>query len=230
MDKIDRYKTLVRYITSQKIAASQKDLGKKMGYTSESAFSQVINCKAETPKDFIRKLKSIVPDLNEEWLSAGVGSMLLSERECSAPKAKECADNDSEETATTVLLLPVSAQGGSLNDFVVSVKDSDCEKVVSPIRGVDFAMPVSGDSMAPEYPNGSRVFIKRINEKAFIEWGKAYVLDTCNGTVIKILVPSDKDGYVKCVSINTDPIFAPFEVAMCDIFGVYKVLLCMSVK
>lgn len=135
-----------------------------------------------------------------------------------------------EETATWVLLLPVSAQGGSLNDFIVSVKESDCEKVVSPIRGVDFAMTVSGDSMSPEYPNGSRVFIKRINEKAFIEWGKVYVLDTCNGTVIKILVPSEKEGYVKCVSINTDPIFAPFDVSLDDIYGIYKVLLCMSVK
>ena len=57
-----------------------------------------------------------------------------------------------------------------------------------------------------------------------------YVLDTCNGTVIKILVPAEKEGYVKCVSINQDPIFAPFEVAFEDIYGVYKVLLCMSVK
>lgn len=91
-------------------------------------------------------------------------------------------------------------------------------------------MTVSGDSMSPEYPNGSRIFIKRINERAFIEWGKVYVLDTCNDTVIKILVPAEKEGYVKCVSINQDPIFAPFEVAFEDIYGVYKVLLCMSVK
>ena len=124
----------------------------------------------------------------------------------------------------------VSAQGGSLNDFVVSVKENDCEKVVSPIRSVDFAMTVSGDSMAPEYPNGSRIFVKKINEKAFIEWGKVYVLDTCNGTIIKILAPSEKDNCVRCVSINPDPLYAPFDVAMNDIYGVYKVLLCMSIK
>nr|UWG30009.1 MAG: CI repressor [Bacteriophage sp.] len=185
----------------------------------------------------LKKISEVYPELNIAWLKSGVGIMLNngeSEETLYTPKEehpKERNQKDAtEETAKMVLLLPVSAQGGSLNDFVVSVKESDCEKVVSPIRGVDFAMTVSGDSMSPEYPNGSRIFIKRINERAFIEWGKAYVLDTCNGTVIKILVPSDKDGYVKCVSINTDPIFAPFEVAMCDIFGVYKVLLCMSVK
>lgn len=185
----------------------------------------------------LKKISEVYPELNIAWLKSGVGIMLNngeSEETLYTPKEehpKERNQKDAtEETAKMVLLLPVSAQGGSLNDFVVSVKESDCEKVVSPIRGVDFAMTVSGDSMSPEYPNGSRIFIKKINERAFIEWGKVYVLDTCNGTVIKILVPSDKEGYVKCVSINQDPIFAPFEVALEDIYGVYKVLLCMSVK
>ena len=180
----------------------------------------------------LKKISEVYPELNIAWLKSGVGVMLNngeSEETLYTPKEehpKERNQKDAtEETAKMVLLLPVSAQGGSLNDFVVSVKESDCEKVVSPIRGVDFAMTVSGDSMSPEYPN-----IKRINERAFIEWGKVYVLDTCNGTVIKILVPAEKEGYVKCVSINQDPIFAPFEVALEDIYGVYKVLICMSVK
>lgn len=182
----------------------------------------------------LKKINEVYPELNIAWLKTGIGTMLNdngeSEETLYTPKEEHSQTTDSEDTAKWILLLPVSAQGGSLNDFVVSVKESDCEKVVSPIRGVDFAMTVSGDSMSPEYPNGSRIFIKKINERTFIEWGKVYVLDTCNGTVIKILVPSDKDGYVKCVSINTDPIFAPFEVALEDIYGVYKVLLCMSVK
>ena len=185
----------------------------------------------------LKKISEVYPELNIAWLKSGVGIMLnngeseetLYTTKEEQPKERNQKDA-TEETAKMVLLLPVSAQGGSLNDFVVSVKESDCEKVVSPIRGVDFAMTVSGDSMSPEYPNGSRIFIKRINERAFIEWGKVYVLDTCNGTVIKILVPAEKEGYVKCVSINQDPIFAPFEVAFEDIYGVYKVLLCMSVK
>lgn len=178
----------------------------------------------------LQKIKEVYPELNIAWLKSGVGEMLNSgdsEGTLETPGDSETSD---EITAKLVPLLPIAAQGGSLNDFVVSVKESDCEKVVSPIRGADFAIPISGDSMAPEYPNGSQIFIKRINEKAFIEWGKAYVLDTCNGVVVKILVPSQKDGYVKCVSINTDPIFAPFEVAWEDIHGVYRVLLCMSVK
>lgn len=197
------------------------------GFVNKVGFN--INAKS------LEKIAKAYPELNIDWLRSGHGSMLNgengdSEVTLNTPREEQKGATEEENTATWVLLLPVTAQGGSLNDFVVSVRESECEKVVSPTRGVDFAMTVSGDSMSPEYPNGSRIFIKRINERAFIEWGKVYVIDTCNGTVIKILVPAEKEGYVKCVSINQDPIFAPFEVAFEDIYGVYKVLLCMSVK
>lgn len=137
----------------------------------------------------------------------------------------------SENFAVKLLpLMPVSAQGGTLNEFVTQVKASECEKIISPIRDADIAITVSGESMAPEFPSGSKVLAKKINESAFIEWGHAHVLDTCNGVVIKLLVPSDKEGYVKCVSINQSPLFAPFDVSLADIFGIYRVQLCMSIK
>ena len=180
----------------------------------------------------LQKIKAVYPELNVAWLKTGIGEMILDGE--SEVTLKSPLENPMQQpegtTAKLVPLLPISAQGGSLNDFVVSVKNSDCEKVVSPIKGADYAIPVSGDSMAPEYPNGSHIFIKKINERAFIEWGKVYVLDTCNGTVVKVLVPSEKEGFVKCLSINKDPIFAPFDVAWGNIYGVYRVLLCMSVK
>ena len=185
------------------------------------------------------KIKNAFPELNMNWLKVGIGSMLVedpgdSEGTLVVPGliSESESEEDSQviETANWVYLLPISAQGGSLNDFVVSVKDSDCENVISPIAGADYAITIAGDSMAPEHPNGSQILIKKINERAFIDWGKSYVLDTCNGVVVKILVPSKRDGYVRCLSLNPDPMYAPFEVCLEDVFGVYRVLLCMSVK
>lgn len=169
----------------------------------------------------VEKIVNIYPQINRTWLTTGEGEMLTNKKE---NKIKEY------NNINQIPLLPISAQGGSLNDFVLSIKDSNCEKIISPISGANFAIPVSGDSMAPEYPNGSTIFIKKIDEKAFIDWGRVYVLDTCNGTVVKILVPSEKEGYVKCLSINQDAKFAPFEICLADVYGVYRVLLCMSVK
>ena len=220
MRKIDRFDNYMSFrgLNDNKVT---RDLGLSVGRLGKSRQKN-----RDISDNLIEKILNFYTDLNRTWLITGEGSMLNTD----SPVPTAVRTPAGEVDATMVLLLPVSAQGGSLNDFVVSVKENDCEKVVSPIRSVDFAMTVSGDSMAPEYPNGSRIFVKKINEKAFIEWGKVYVLDTCNGTIIKILAPSEKDNCVRCVSINPDPLYAPFDVAMNDIYGVYKVLLCMSIK
>lgn len=157
-------------------------------------------------------------DISSDWLLTGEGEMLKSER----PQIEEGTEG--------IPLLPVKAQGGSLNGFAASPMLYECERIVCPIGGVDFAMTISGESMYPEYPNGSQIFVKKVNEKAFIEWGKCYVLDTCNGAVIKILVPGADETKVKCLSVNKDERYAPFEVAWKDVFGVYRVVLCMQVK
>ena len=206
------------YIEHQGIKRSvfEKSCGFSNGYLR--------NLKENPSAAKIEDILTVYPEISRVWLLSGEGEMLNSD------KPNEQFAVSKTETATTVPLIPISAQGGSLNEFVVSIKGSECERIISPINGVDFAIQVSGDSMAPEYPNGSRVFIKKINERAFIEWGKTYVLDTCNGTVIKTLVPSEKPEYVRCLSINPDPMYAPFEICLEDVYGMYKVLLCMSVK
>ncbi|WP_311156356.1 S24 family peptidase [Prevotella nigrescens] len=169
----------------------------------------------------IEKILNFYTDLNRTWLLTGEGSMFTTEPSLAGFNEMEY---------TRVPLLPISAQGGSLNDFVVSVSLQDCEKIISPIKGADIAITISGDSMADEYPNGSIVLAKRINERAFIDWGEVYVLDTCNGVVVKTLTPSQKEDCVRCVSINPNPIYAPFEVALNDIYGIYRVMLCMAKK
>lgn len=166
----------------------------------------------------IEQILNFYTDLNKVWLLTGEGEMLQG----------GVHRTETTNIANTIPLLPVSAQGGSLNDFVVSVKEKDCERIISPIKDAEYAMSVSGDSMSPEYPSGSQILIKRINEKAFIDWGRTYVLDTCNGTVIKRLFPTENKDRVICKSIN--PEYPPFEVCLADVYGVYRVLMCMSLK
>lgn len=155
---------------------------------------------------------------SKSFLLTGEGAMFSS----------EYGNGNINNNTAQIPLLPISAQGGSLNDFVTSVKESECEKIISPIKGADYAMSVSGDSMYPEYPSGSQILIKRINEKAFIDWGRVYVLDTCNGAVVKQLFPAETPDRVVCKSINID--YPSFEVSLSDVYGIYRVLMCMSMK
>ena len=155
---------------------------------------------------------------------AGEGQMLTE----SPPEIQKTSPDEythaSEEKLKQIPILPISAQGGSLNDFTLSVRKYDCEWMSSPIFNADFAIEVAGDSMAPEYPAGARVLIKRINESAFIEWGKVYVIDTENGVVLKKVVPADDDTNIRCVSINPHPNYAPFNIPKTSIYGMYIVL------
>ena len=125
-------------------------------------------------------------------------------------------------------VLPTDARAGTLAEFSESVEVYNCERMVSPIRGADFAMQVTGDSMSPEYPSGSVIICKKINEKAFIEWGKVFVLDTANGAVIKSVRKTEDDNEVECVSLN--PAYQPFRIETQYINGWYRVLMVLSLK
>lgn len=219
----ERVKEFLRYLNIGQLAF-ENETGLSRGFVNKIGYS--LN------RSSVEKISERYPELNIAWLKTGVGSMLVGGEQEEVDVGRGCLEEDvrNEITAKLVPLLPIVAQGGSLNDFLIAVKESDCEKVITPIKGVDFAININGESMAPEYPSGSQIFIKRINERAFVEWGKVYVLDTCNGVVVKTLVPSNREGYVRCISINSDPIYAPFEIAWEDIHAVYRVLLCMSVK
>lgn len=186
------------------------EIGMSTGYYS--------NAKSLTPK-VERLLGKRYPQLNLNWLRTGQGKMLRSIGE-STPEETELL---------TIPLIPVSLQGGSLLGFSESVNDYECEKIVSPVNEAEIAATVTGDSMSPEYPNGSVVLLKRVNEKSFIEWGRTYALDTVNGPVIKNVFPCrEDDSKITCRSIN--PNFADFNIPKEDIRAWYRVLMQMSLK
>lgn len=76
MNKIDRYKILIRYAKENGFIKSQKDLAYKMGYKDEVSLSQIINNKTREPKDFVQRICDIIPNINADWLATGQGEML----------------------------------------------------------------------------------------------------------------------------------------------------------
>jgi len=223
MEKKERFVKAYEYLKSIGLVHTQKDVAEKMNSTAPNVSSAMKGVESVLTDRFLSRFcEAFNGVFSLNWLLTGEGPMLQ-------PSSEAVPSTDVDQTASYVPLLPLSAHGGRLNDFEASIREIDCEKVTSPIQGADFAMPVCGDSMAPEYPSGSRILVKRIDERAFINWGHVHVLDTCNGTVIKKLFPSPQHpDRVLCRSINPD--YPDFEVSFKDIYGVYRVLLCMSIK
>lgn len=180
--------------------------------------SYVNNIK--TPSfEAIDKIKKAFPMLNENWLLNGEGDMIL-----------EKFSQVNEDSVAYVPLVPVVATGGVLTEFSEGVIPDNCEHIRSPFDHADIAVPVRGDSMAPEYPNGSIVFVKRINPNAFVEWGKVYVLCTCNGNIVKEVHPADDSQHIVCRSLNPFHPVADFTVDTADIYSWWIVLGCVAAK
>ena len=128
----------------------------------------------------------------------------------------------------TLPVIPTEAMAGTLGEFADSIQAYDCERMISPIKGADYAIKVCGDSMTPEIPNGCHILIKKVFEEEFVEWGKIYCLDTKNGAVIKRIYPTQNSDVIECRSINPD--YPPFQINVKNINGWYRVLMVLSMK
>lgn len=181
-----------------------------------------------TRRTTIDKISNSFPELSKVWLLTGEGEMLNTD----APVVEQRKQESEENEGKLIPLLPLSAEGGSLDGFDnLGVSLPDCEVIYSPIKDADMAITVSGKSMEPDYPEGCRVVVKRINHALFIEWGREYVLDTANGIVLKTLEPSDDPNFIRCTSLNPDQRrYAPFEIPKESVRGVYRVHLMMGRK
>lgn len=165
--------------------------------------------------DKVMKIRERYPELNTTWLLYGEGEMLV--------KAAVAEKRSDVPEGYEVPLLPVAAFAGNLQSWSDGYALSQCEKIVAPVKGVDFAIRLSGDSMEPVLHNGSTLFIKRINEKAFLPWGNMMVVDTENGVLVKAIYPiPEAPNAIEARSVN--PKYPPIRIPGESIFGIYRIL------
>lgn len=203
MEKVEKVRFAFENLRTHGIVKTQGDFAKLIGINPTN-LSKILNG-------------------NEAYLTDNLMSKVKSAYEyyIAPPTNKEIEQE-------MVLVIPTGARAGTLADFSISTEAYECERMVTPIKGADFAIQVTGDSMSPEYPSGSVILIKKINEKAFIEWGKTYVLDTENGAVIKNVRRTDNPEVIECVSLN--PAYQPFTMETKYVNGWYRVLMVLSLK
>ena len=169
----------------------------------------------------IEKILSSYPNLNAEWLLTGKGDMIKSDidgEEPSVPMAHHATDPNEG-----IPLIPIEAMAGALTSEQ-TVLEYECERYVVPVfKGADFLIPVKGSSMYPKYSSGDIVACQRVPmSDLFFQWNKVYVIDTCQGALIKRIKPgSDKD-HVLIVSDNEK--YDPFELPCSAIHAVALVI------
>lgn len=169
------------------------------------------------PEEKLRKMLELFPNLNPTWLLYGEGPMLR-EVEEKAPQAVGSEPVGDYE----VPLLPVEAFAGNLQMWSQGISLNECERFISPVKGADLAIRVSGDSMEPQIYGGTIILIKKINERAFIPWGNPLVIDTENGVLVKVVYPSEDNQTIEARSYN--PLYPPIHIPAESIYGLYRVV------
>lgn len=198
-------------------------------FGNKADFARSINISPQTitnwinrgiSKDGMSAIQKAYPEISSDWLLTGEGEMLKPEAASPAkPELEEASAKD-----YLVPLIPTAALANSLSEYIgPGVRRIDCQNIISPVPGAEFAITISGDSMEPKFHDGMVVFLKRINDIAFIPWGNTLVLDTENGAFIKDVFPvQDNESMIEARSRN--PIYPPLFIPKISIYGMYRVL------
>ena len=200
---LERIKRIMDYVSE-----NQSQFAKRIGFAPQN-LGQILKGNRGVPRSLVNKVADAFPEINREWLYAGEGKMEVD---------LELLDNNSKSDLRP--RLPITAAAGVLSDYIDGVLVHECEMLpkMRSMPDYDFTMIIKGDSMEPKFEGGDEVACKKVEN--VIEWGKAYVLATRDGNVLKRLYP--KENGVRCVSYN--PEYPDFEVAGDDIFGIYRIV------
>ena len=76
----ERIKLAIKWLIGQRVADNQEEVGKLLGYSNKSSFSQVINGKVPLPNDFIERLCSLNKNINKVWIIEEKGEMIYPQK------------------------------------------------------------------------------------------------------------------------------------------------------
>lgn len=204
---------LQKFLKEERISASE--FARKMGLSP----AYLASMRKSMPEEKVERLTKLFPQINRDWLLYGEGDMY---------RDMGNSDIDPHKLHRHVVpLVPTQAKAGSFDDYALGITENDCRRVYSPSADAKLAIIVKGDSMEPVIHDGTYLFLERIDEKLFIPWGSPLVLDTYNGSLVKLLYPSEKgENYLEARSYNKN--YPPFQIPTESIVGIYRILCQMT--
>lgn len=196
---------------------------------SNGAVSKMGN---DTRRSTLDKISTSFPDVNPEWLLAGVGSMLLSDN----PKTTAIPID-----APEVVYLPVvphSARAGTLGEYEQLFADDYSRRqpiiVTRQMHGRYICFQIEGDSMEPTLRHGDVVMARHIDRDLYKDsklhlrsWSIWIIVTRTDGILIKEIADHDvKGGVLTLHSLN--PLYEDLTVHLSDVIDIYNVIEIVS--
>lgn len=166
--------------------------------------------------DKLNNIFEAYPEINRIWLLAGEGDMLKQKKSASVVDTEQGIpyyEVENFECGTP------AGFGGALE---ATNPDGYFNFPWIKPDGTTFCVKAHGNSMVNiadplhSINHGSYLALRR-SQVSTIQWGEVYALATADGYIVKKLMPSDKEGCVRCVSYNADE-YPPFDLNVEEIY------------
>lgn len=201
MTKTNTINERIDFIIQERYNGVQKSFADACGI-APTVINNIVSGRKSAPSFEVIQRISTIEDLSLNWLINGVGEAF----------SKSVSITPTTNPNEGIPLIPIGAWAGTLDGGYDPIMEYDCERYIVPMfKDADFLIAVKGDSMSPRYESGDLIACRNVyGDGIWFQWGKTYVLDTEQGSIVKQVFPGATDNTLKLVSEN--PKYPPFEL------------------
>lgn len=219
----DRIKQLISDLFSNNKAAFSKAIG-----VSPTVTENIVGRRLSSPSyELIKKIVDSIENINHEWLLTGEGNMFK----------EYIVSEDQPLYGKKVLTKPfIDTASFTGNSFSTSMQDAITTNIIPFVGDYDFSLRVYGDSMLDKN-NPKRsiddqdiVTCKLRKSQSHIRWGEIYALATPEGYTVKKIIQSELKDYIRCVSLNEENGYGPYDQPLAEISEWAIVTAIVSIK
>lgn len=184
-EKQARLRQAIDYLKDKGQIHKQQDIADRLGM-DKSQLSKAKAGKSRYSLDgFLRQFAAAYSDyITESWLLTGEG--------CMAVPAKTKRPH-----------FDVTAAAGFMDGVADGITEASMREVIEGTPAYDFTIDVSGDSMSPQLLSRDTLLCRIAADPANPPIGKACVIDTLDGAVVKVIAAATGDS-VTLHSLNPD--------------------------
>ena len=199
------------------ISTIEKEIG-----ASRGVISKAIAKGTDIQSKWLTLICEKYPQISAVWLLTGKGQMLTSTTSATHPQIDNSTIPLRKLSQETRPRIPFDAAAGSLSVTLGSLREEDCERmpIIPTFPRYDFTIVARGESMEPQYRSGDELACALVHDSSFIQWGRAHVLDTSQGIVVKRIF--DNGDSITCKSNN--PLYPDFVIPKSDIYRIALVV------
>ena len=227
MDADNKISMLRDFFEQQGI--TQEEIARRLG-VHKSYVNQLMTGNKQFGKGVAKKWSDQF-GISYSWLLTGEGQMLNyqdDDRPKTAEHGSPCFDVSAIQGGT--------AHGTGMEQLMAKDALGMMSVPGMPVGDNIPYIQVRGSSMvnrrdpAHSIPEGAWIGIQP-SQSSVIRWGEVYAVMTTDGPVVKKLMPSEREGYITCVSFNEEDGYLPYELPTNEIIQpLYKVVAVITAQ